>query len=70
MGGFLLSLLFHFKNINMFALLEDFKKLVKKVRNLFCRVQVLEDIIAQNGFTTTTTTTTTTSSTTTTTTAP
>ena len=53
----------------MFALLEDFKKLVKKVRNLFCRVQVLEDIIAQNGFTTTTTTTTT-SSTTTTTTAP
>lgn len=51
----------------MFALLEDFKKLVKKVRNLFCRIQVLEDIIAQNGFTTTTTTT---SSTTTTTTAP
>lgn len=47
---------------------KEYDKFVKTVKCFFCRVSVLEDIIAQNGLTTSTTTTT--SSTTTTTTAP
>ena len=43
----------------------EFDKFVKKVRCLFCRVDAIEEVLAQNGLTTSTTTTTTTSSTTT-----
>lgn len=56
----------------MFILQEEFRKFVRKVKCLFCRVNDIEEILAQNGLTTstTTTTTTTTTSTTTTTTLP
>lgn len=51
-----------------FVLKTEFDKFVKKVKCLFCRVNGIEEILAQNGLTTSTTTTTTTTSTSTTTT--
>lgn len=51
-----------------FVLKEEYDKLVRKLRCLFCDVRAINEILEQNGLTTSTTTTTTTTTTTSTTT--